>query len=160
MRARRFIPLAFGLATLLTIVVVSVTAAGGRPMSTSLSFFEEVNAAGVPGQGEPGASGHASLTFNPGQGQVCFQITVSGLTSLVTRAHIHEANAGANGPIVIDFFNVFEGLQGNEFSGCVQTRTNAQKRLIVDVFHNPSNYYVNVHSIARPGGATRGQLGD
>jgi hypothetical protein len=156
MRARRHLPLAFGLAAILTIAAVGATSAGGRPLSTDLSWTEEVNAAGVPNQGEPNATGHARITLNPGTGEVCWDITVSGLTSLVTRSHIHNAAAGSNGGIVIDFFNNLAGIPGTEFTGCTQS----SRTLILDVFHNPSNYYVNVHSIARPGGAVRGQLGD
>jgi hypothetical protein len=156
MRARRFIPLAFGLAALLTIAAVGAASAGGRPLSTSLSWTEEVNAQGVPNQGEPNATGHASLRLNPGQGEVCFHITVSGMSSLVTRAHIHEAAAGTNGGIVVDFFNDFAGIPGTEFSGCVQ----ASRTQILEIFHNQANFYVNVHSINKAGGAVRGQLGD
>ena len=156
MRARRFIPIAFALAAVLSIVAVGATSAGGRPMSTSLSWTEEVNASGVPNQGEPNATGHASLTFNPGQGEVCWDITVSGLTSLVTRSHIHNAAAGTNGGIVVDFFNNFDGIPGTHFTGCAP----ASRTLILEIMHNPSNYYVNVHSQLRPGGAVRGQLGD
>jgi hypothetical protein len=156
MRARRFIPLALGLATLLLIGAAGAATAGGRPLSTELSFAQEVSATGVPDQGEPGATGHADLTFNPGQGEVCFHITVSGLTSQVTRAHIHQAAAGVNGPIVIDFFNLQPlGVPGNEFSDCVP----ASREKILELFHNQAGFYVNVHSVNKPGGAVRGQLG-
>jgi hypothetical protein len=156
MRARRFLPLALGLATMLLIAAAGVATAGGRPMSTDLSFAQEIDANGLPNAGEPGATGHADLTFNPGQGEVCFHITVSGLTSQVTRAHIHQAAAGVNGPIVIDFFNLQPvGIPGSEFQDCVP----ASRTVILALFHNQSGYYVNVHSVNRPGGAVRGQLG-
>lgn len=155
MRARRLIPLAFGLAAILAIAAVGVTSAGGRPLSTDLSWTEEVNAAGVPNQGEPGATGHASLTLNPGQSDVCFSISVQGTTDIVG-AHIHSAVAGTNGPIVVGFVNGLQPAGVREFQGCVQ----ADRQTILAIFHNQAGYYVNVHSTARQGGTVRGQLGD
>ncbi len=45
-------------------------AAGGRPLSTTLS-----GAAEVPGPGDPDGRGRASLTINPGQGEICYELS-------------------------------------------------------------------------------------
>jgi hypothetical protein len=126
--------------------VVDVEGAqGGRPFSTTLT-----GAAEVPGPGDPDGSGTAVLTLNPGQEQVCFELTVSGVEP-ISAAHIHEAPAGVAGPVVVPLQPPTTGSS----IGCVQ----ADRDLITDIIKNPEEYYVNVHNAPFPAGALRGQLG-
>jgi hypothetical protein len=76
---------------------------GGRPLSTTLSGAEECTNAGVCGVGDPDGTGTAELRINPGQGEVCFTISVANIGAAGTsvRAHIHAAPAGSNGSIVV-----------------------------------------------------------
>lgn len=152
MRVRRYLPLAITLAAVLSLAAVATASAGGRPLSTDLSWTEEVNAAGEPNQGEVGVTGHASLTLNPGQGVVCYDIAVTAITPIVA-GHIHRAPAGSNGPIVVPFVTQPDGT----FAGCA---TGVDRALILDIIRDPEDFYVNVHSEAVMPGATRGQLGD
>jgi hypothetical protein len=118
--------------------------AGGRALSAVLT-----GAAEVPGPGDPDGSGTATLTVNPGLGQVCFALTVSGIAP-ATAAHIHLGAVGVAGPIVV-------GLTpptGGSASGCVRV----DRALALDILKNPSSYYVNVHNAEFPAGAVRGQL--
>ena len=121
--------------------------AGGRPLSTGLSGAEE-----APGPGDANATGQADLTLNQGLGEVCW----SQIDGTVFAAHIHQAAVGVPGPIVVPLFEgAFAGTAA--VSGCVDVDPD----LIKDIRHDPSAYYVNVHST--PGctaGAVRGQLGD
>ena len=94
--------------------------------------------------------GDARVTLNQGQGEVCWDITVSDLTSPVILAHIHRGAAGTNGAVVVDFMEPVNGL-----NGCVQ----ADAALIKDIRQDPSAYYVNVHTTMFTGGEVRGQLG-
>ena len=57
---------------------------GGRPLSASL--------AGVQGDTttDPDGSGSATFTLNQGHGQICYDITWSGL-GVVSGLHIHAA---------------------------------------------------------------------
>jgi CHRD domain len=76
------------------------------------------------------------------------------------RAHIHKAPAGVNGPIHWDFLeagNPVPSVDGQPaiLRGVARARAAAN---LDDLLTNPSGYYVNVHSIAFPGGAVRGQL--
>jgi hypothetical protein len=126
--------------------VVDVDGArGGRPLSTTLT-----GAAEVPGPGDADGSGTAVLTFNPGQEQVCFELTVSGIAP-ASAAHIHEAPAGVPGPVVVPL----QAPTSGSSIGCVQ----ANRDLIVDIIEHPEEYYVNVHNASFPAGALRGQLG-
>ncbi|MCY7397182.1 MAG: CHRD domain-containing protein [Nocardioides sp.] len=115
---------------------------GGRPLTAALSGANEV------GSGDPDGSGTARVTVNPGKNRVCWDITVANIGG-ATRGHIHEAGAGANGPIVATFFENSAKLQG-----CT-TPTGTTAR---EILKDPAGYYVNIHNTAFPAGAIRGQL--
>ena len=132
----------------------TIAVAGGRPMSTDLSGAEEVPA----GVGDPDGTGTADLRLNSGQEEVCFELTWQNLDGIVQRAHIHEAAAGVNGPIVVSL------LEGQSFSGTGRASGcdlgDATRAVIKRIRKNPSGFYVNIHDSVRTGGAIRGQLGD
>lgn len=117
---------------------------GGRPLSTMLSGAEE-----VPGPGDPDGSGSAFLTFNLGQGLVCWELSAADIMT-ATAAHIHEAEAGFAGPVVVTLSPPEDGFS----SGC----TSVDSMLIKEIIQNPSGYYVNIHNSEYPAGALRGQL--
>jgi hypothetical protein len=121
-----------------------VAMAGGRPISIDLT-----GAAEAPGPGDPDGSGTASFTFNAGQGEVCYDYSVTGVEPL-RAAHIHVAPAGSAGPVVI----ATPPTSATGGSGCVS----ADRDLIVAILTNPSAYYFNVHNDPFMAGALRGQL--
>lgn len=121
-------------------------AAGGRPLTADLT-----GAAEAPGPGDPDGSGTAVLTINPGQREVCFLITVSGITLPAIAAHIHEAPIGVPGPVVVTL--VPPAADGTA-AGCVT----ADREELIEILHEPEEYYVNVHTTDFPAGAVRGQL--
>jgi hypothetical protein len=110
-------------------------------------------------------SGTAEVTLNPGQREVCWEVTVAHLTAPVFAAHIHKGGAGVNGSIVVPFFGFATPSHATSFSGCTE---NVDRALIEAIQDNPAGYYVNVHTScagqpascgpAFPGGAVRGQL--
>jgi hypothetical protein len=123
---------------------------GGRPLGAVLTGAAEVDAAGVPNQGDPDGVGAAQVTVNPGRNVVCWDIEVSGIAT-PTRGHVHQAPAGVNGPIVVVFFEIADGPI---LRGCTTpTGTTAQA-----ILRNPADFYVNVHNADFPAGALRGQL--
>jgi CHRD domain len=126
-------------------LIVPAAAAGGRPFTTTLTGAAEVNAAGVPNQGDLDGIGTASLRINPGQGEVCWTIAVSGVDP-ITAAHIHIAPPTAPGPIVVPL-DPYSG-------GC----TEVDRDVALAIIKNPDSYYVNVHNAPFPAGALRGQL--
>jgi hypothetical protein len=147
------------------LIVVLATASpvmaadGGRPFTTTLSGAEEVSSTGQLGVGDPDGTGLASIALNQGQAEICFDIAVGNLDEPITRAHIHQAPAGANGGIVVAFvepgvspFTFSDGMA----SGCVAV----EPELIKAIRQDPEAYYVNVHNVTFPAGAVRGQLGD
>jgi hypothetical protein len=122
---------------------------GGVKFTTALTGAQE-----APGPGDPDASGTASLRLNPGQEEVCFEISWADVDGEVFASHIHVAPAGEPGPIVVTLFTgSFGGT--DSASGCVT----ADRDLLKAIIQDPSAYYVNVHSRPNfPGGAVRGQL--
>lgn len=118
---------------------------GGRPLSASLT-----GAAEVPGPGDTDGGGSARITVNPGQGEICYKITVRDIVP-ATAAHIHKGGRTVAGPVV-------RGL-GAPTSGSSEGCAPVTRELALDILKNPANYYVNVHNSQFPAGAVRGQLG-
>src|SRR5215207_10362710 len=118
---------------------------GGRRLTAALS-----GAAEVPGPGDPDGAGTAVITLNQGQGEVCFELTVSNIAA-ATAAHIHTGAAGAAGPVAV---TLTPPAAGGSSKGCVS----ADAELIKNLRQNPENFYVNVHNADFPDGAVRGQL--
>jgi hypothetical protein len=93
------------------------------------------------------ATGTATITVKEDRSVVA-SVTVSGMTP--TASHIHEAAAGANGPVIVPFTktgdNTFASADGAKL-------TEAQY-----ASYKAGNLYVNVHSAKNPGGEIRGQI--
>lgn len=91
-------------------------------------------------------SGGTVVTVDGTTGVVTWITTSSILQTAATGHHIHQAAAGVNGPVVVNF--------GGAYSGSV-TVTPA---LATSILANPAGFYVNLHTAAFPGGEIRGQL--
>ncbi len=132
-------------AVVLALTTTGVALAGGQGFAAHLDGASE-----VPGPGDPDGEGHATITVNRGQGEICWWIDVAGIGS-ATAAHIHAGAAGIAGPVVV-------GLtppSGGTSTGCATVDRELAKAIAKD----PSAYYVNVHNAEYPAGALRGQLG-
>jgi hypothetical protein len=97
--------------------------------------------------GDPDGIGAAGVVIFPRRQTICYTLAVHKIER-ATLAHIHNAPAGSNGPIVVDFIAPSRGFSAD----CVQDPDAAA------IAANPTNYYVNVHNAPFPGGAIRGQL--
>jgi hypothetical protein len=91
-------------------------------------------------------SGTASFTFRVGRSEVCYTLTVTGLTN-VTAAHIHRVAGGA---IVVPLTAPTTGTS----SGCVVI----DPALLREIVNTPGAFYVNVHTQANPDGQVQGTL--
>src|SRR5512134_2244043 len=132
---------------LLTVLALTSVAAdfSGRKFTMALT-----GAAEIPGPGDPDGTGTAKIWLNRGQGEVCFELTVSGVDPIAA-AHIHSAPAGIAGPVVVP---LNPPPTSGSSSGCVS----ADRDLINAIIQSPEQYYVNVHNPAFSAGALRGQL--
>jgi hypothetical protein len=80
----------------------------------------------------------------------------------ITAAHFHGGLPGSNGSIVVPLnpANRFDVAAGTE--GVVQTQFEAADtptiNTLLNIASDPSLFYANVHSVAKPGGIARGQL--
>jgi hypothetical protein len=93
------------------------------------------------------ATGTATVDIRPDR-SVKVLVVVTGMTA--TASHIHEAAAGANGPVIVPFTKTGD----NTFASADGARlTEAQYES-----YKAGKLYVNVHSAKNPGGEIRGQL--
>jgi len=134
----------------LGLVVVSLPGAaqaddGGRPTSVTLAGSAE-----APGPGDPDGTGTFQMTVNPGQGEICYTLTVSGVEP-ATAAHIHAAPVGSPGPVVVPLLAPATGSSAD----CASV----DRALAKNILKHPEEYYVNVHNPTYPPGALRAQLG-
>jgi hypothetical protein len=120
---------------------------------------EEVNAMGVPNQGDPDASAIGTLTLDEGTGgttgSAMFNLTLANIDFNFTGHHIHQAPAGVNGSIVLDFGDPNNIQMGSMLVGTIGGLPSAT---IAAVFANPSGFYYNLHNTPFPSGAVRDQL--
>jgi hypothetical protein len=92
-----------------------------------------------------------------------FDVSVSGFpatTTMLILAHVHQAAAGATGPVLIDSglspmspITLTGGAATFTRTGLTVSPATAQ-----GIINNPAGFYFNVHTPLNPGGAIRGQL--
>ena len=118
---------------------------GGRPFTILMT-----GAAEVPGPGDPDGAGTATITLNPGKGEVCYELTVDKIAT-ANAAHIHEGAVDKAGPPILTLAAPANGAS-KECAALAREK-------ILDIIKNPGGYYVNVHNAEYPKGAVRGQFG-
>jgi hypothetical protein len=98
--------------------------------------------------------GNATVTFDSTRSNINVAITVKGLTSAITGAHIHEKVTGTEvGGIVVGFTPLASFTNG-KLAGTFPIDSAVAGRLAA----NPSTFYMNVHTTVNPGGEIRGDL--
>lgn len=130
------------------LTLLAVPAAHAQTLGAVLTGSQE-----VPPNNNPGF-GNATVTFNEARTQVQVTITVANLGTPINNFHIHEAAAGANGPVRVDLIGLGGTFNNGVMTGTFPIAADVAGRLLA----NPQNFYVNVHTTALPGGAVRGQL--
>jgi hypothetical protein len=129
---------------LCTSVIGQKKGKAGRPLKAELT-----GAAEAPNPGDPDGQGQASFSFNPGQNQICYELSVKNIQEAMA-AHIHEGAAGKAGKVVVPL----DAPKNGSSKGCADV----DQAVMKEIMQNPSNYYVNVHNAEFKGGAVRGQL--
>jgi hypothetical protein len=132
-----------------SVMVVSCTQMSPMGTATAASTSQQVTLSGSNEVPPVTSAGTATGTVEVKPDRtVTANITVTGMTP--TAAHIHEAAAGANGPVIVPFTKVGD----NRFvapEGARLTETQYAS-------YKAGNTYVNVHSAKNPGGELRAQL--
>ena len=104
----------------------------------------------APAPGDPDGKAKGKLRVDVVTGEICYKIDARKVEPL-SAGHIHEKATGAStGPVVVTFTQTGP----TTFAGCA-TNLEVARGLQDD----PSEYYLNVHNAAYPGGALRGDLG-
>lgn len=98
------------------------------------------------------ASGVSQFSLNSDFSSISYSVQVEGLSGAIMGAHLHNAAAGANGPVVVDLSG---DVSGNTISGTISGAALTQS-LIIELLE--SNIYINVHTAANPNGELRGQV--
>ncbi len=98
-----------------------------------------------------GGVGTGTLTFDPSTLAISGGIVINGITA--TAAHIHQADAGANGAVIVPLTESPAG-SGNWLVPTNSVLTQAQATALA-----AGGLYFNAHTPANPGGDIRGQIG-
>jgi CHRD domain-containing protein len=140
-------------------------AEGGRTFRIALSGANEVSPPNPHGNDDRGS---VVLTINPGERTVCWRfgaLTLTAGEALPHMGHIHRGPAGVAGPVVLTLFGMPPNAPPTTTptaptsyptgTVCVEK---APRSLLVEIFQNPRNFYVNLHNEQHPTGVVRGQL--
>ena len=155
----------FGFGAFVTVVVsaslatalVAGPAAGShhqlnRKYTVALTGAQEV----PPGDADGVGTGVVQVKNK--KGVVCVLLKKIGNIGAATMAHIHSGATGVAGPIVQTLVTpVLKGKKYQKSKTCVTLGPGAA--LVVGLRDNPGGYYLNVHNMAFPDGAIRGQIG-
>lgn len=125
----------------LALLVSGAQTAMGADMKVTLSGAHEVPAVTTA------ATGSGTITVGMDMA-VSGGITTTGIAA--TAAHIHEAAAGKNGPVIVPMTKSGDNMWTIAAGAKL---TDAQMASL-----KAGNLYVNVHSAANPGGEIRAQL--
>ena len=134
-----------GLALIALLAVPALSGPNPGPL-----FASPVGEREIPDADPDGMGGFTAIIDG---GQLCYGLTVTNIDAPIG-AHIHRGNAGENGPVVIPLTPPSSGDPGSS-SGCV---TPSNPAVLEEILRRPSQFYVNVHTGAFPGGAIRDQL--
>jgi hypothetical protein len=134
-------PLAYAVALTVLINGVASVSAFAAGINVTLSGAQEVPpvASAAAGTGMVAVGDDKSVSGS---------VTTTGVAG--TAAHIHEAPAGKNGPVIVPMTK--SGDNTWTFAAGAKL-TDAQMESL-----RAGNLYINVHSAANPGGEIRGQL--
>ena len=121
-------------------LALGVTSATALAADVKLSGDQEVPAVKSAG------SAAGAITIGD-DGAVSGSVTATGFTP--TAAHIHQAAAGKNGPVIVPFTK-----DGDKFSAPAGAKLTPDQLKA----YKAGELYVNVHSAANPGGEVRAQL--
>ncbi len=99
-----------------------------------------------------GPLGDFTLLPTPADDAVCYEMVTYQLGETATGAHIHAGGAGVAGDVVVAL------TSPGDLTTVRDCTFDVDPTLVTDIFANPADYYVNVHTAGSPGGAVRGQL--
>ncbi|HWL64391.1 MAG TPA: CHRD domain-containing protein [Actinomycetota bacterium] len=149
------------LATLTALIglgLFGVASARHGVLITDMDGTQEINSeTGEGGAGDADGAGKAKIRLLPDSDQVCFRVSWSNIGA-PTASHIHEADRGSNGGVVVTLFSGGDTPLPESISAVNGCAGEVSDELSDRIRNNPKSFYVNVHNPEFPGGAIRGQL--
>ena len=132
-------------------LAVSPAAATTITYSLSMNGAQEV----LPTVGDPDGTASGTLTVNDSTGAISWSFTYANIVA-PTAMHIHgpAGPVGVNAGVFVGLGVTTTGGPGTLINSLTTTPANA-----LAINTTPTNFYVNIHNTAHPGGAVRGQLG-
>jgi hypothetical protein len=101
------------------------------------------------------AYGTVNVALNKTTKVLNFSINYYNLSGVPTGSHIHGiAMKGANAGVVYDFFSAFPTTTSGSFSGSVAV----DGTKVIEDSVLAGKYYLNIHTVANPGGEIRSQI--
>jgi hypothetical protein len=117
--------------------------------SDGYNFSAQLRGASELAGGDPDGTGVARITFSDTSDMICVDLQVRNIGP-VTAAHIHRGMSRANGGPMVTLDPPDEDRRDD----CIAL----DEALRDDIRHNPTGFYVNVHTAEFPDGAIRGQI--
>ncbi len=94
------------------------------------------------------AVGVINISYDASMDTACVDISVKGLSGVITGIHIHQGAAGVSGGVIV---NLNPYINGNRITAKITSGLDWSKLM-------QGMYYVNVHTAANPAGEIRGQI--
>lgn len=141
---------AIGLAALaaLALALSGAGAAQAAPPTTTTVPLNTGQEAPAPSVG----GAHGSFTYEIDGDQLCYTLSVSGLSAAPVAAHIHIGERNTPGPVVVPLMTPPGAT--SEVSEC----KTVSPAVLAAIEASPKDYYVNVHTPLNGPGEIRGQL--
>ena len=149
---------------LMTLALVATATTAPRAQGGTQTLVAYLTGGGETPAVNTGAYGKATITINPGTGEVSWVVDVFNLPTGLIASHIHVGSANLSGPVMINFAPTnltqsgpfrFTGSTTNFVALADKGIRSMQEAMIAIA---SGNTYVNVHTQANPGGEIRGQL--
>ncbi len=141
---------------LLAVSVASIGLAASPAAATTITYSVNMTgAAEVPGPGDPDGSAIGTITINDATGAISWSLTYANIAA-PSDMHIHgpAAPVGVAAGVFVGLGVVTTGGAGTLINSLTTSAANA-----LAINTSPTNFYMNIHNAAFPGGAVRGQLG-
>lgn len=119
-----------------------------------IEFRATINAAQEVPATSSSASGSAILLYDIEANTIDVFVSLNGFSNVLTAAHVHEAEAGANGPPVVTLATTGFSSSGGTVTAAFRGLRYPGDRLKL----LQSGAYLNFHSAPFPDGEVRGQL--
>lgn len=139
-------------ATLMAAALITPMAAAAPGGTPAIPLNAEQETTGSTSTG----SGFFSYTIDADQ--LCYTLSVSGLTQAPFGAHIHPGARGAAGPVAVPLAT--PPAATSTVSECLTASSGGAMtpEELAAIQADPRSFYVNVHTTTWPGGEVRGQL--